>query len=455
MAMTPPERQTRKALYAAVWRWHFYAGLYVAPFLIVLACTGLVMLAKDPLDRWQFQGFLTNTPGASPVSHQARLDAARRADPTATLVRYQPGRDAAEATRVTARIDGRPHTIFIDATTGHVRAIVDDGRRIYAVAHRIHGTLLIGDWGDRLIEIAASLGIVLLVSGVYLWWPRGQTLWQGLRITGGTRRLVWRDVHKLTGVIVAPVLALQIIAGLAWTDVWGGQFVQAWSTLRATNAAPGQPAAAHHDSLNAESHKVVPWNLEQTPLPVSTSAVEGSITLDAALAAAQRAGIGPRFFVGVPSDDDGVWTVAQTGLNDDINDPTQELTVHVDRHTGHVIGQGGWREYGPMARAMAAGVPLHMGSLGWWNLAGAVLVCLAVIGLSATGLVTWWLRRPARGWRLAAPPRPKVVRVPLITWVTAILLGVLFPLAGVTIVAIAVLDWAVVRRLPPLRQLLN
>jgi uncharacterized iron-regulated membrane protein len=38
--------QERKMLHAAVWRWHFYAGLYVAPFLIILACTGLVMLAR-------------------------------------------------------------------------------------------------------------------------------------------------------------------------------------------------------------------------------------------------------------------------------------------------------------------------------------------------------------------------------------------------------------------------
>ena len=74
--------QERKALYAAVWRWHFYAGLYVAPFLILLAVTGLVMLAKGPIERWQLGALLTNTPtntpGGSPVSHQARRFPLRR-----------------------------------------------------------------------------------------------------------------------------------------------------------------------------------------------------------------------------------------------------------------------------------------------------------------------------------------------------------------------------------------
>ena len=131
-------------LYAAVWRWHFYAGLYVAPFLMLLAVTGLVMLAAEPIERWQLGALLVNTPGGTPTSHQARLDAARSAFPNATFVRYQPGRDSADATRVTVTIDDRPHTVFVDASTGHVRGIVDDGHRIGVVANLVHGTLLMG-----------------------------------------------------------------------------------------------------------------------------------------------------------------------------------------------------------------------------------------------------------------------------------------------------------------------
>jgi uncharacterized iron-regulated membrane protein len=230
--------------------------------------------------------------------------------------------------------------------------------------------------------------------------------------------------------------------------------VQAWSTLGAATAAPGERPPHVHEALNAGSGKVVPWNLEQTPMPSSSpDAGHDRISLDAAIAVAQRQGIGRRFWVGVPSGEHGVWTLAQTAMNKDITDPTQELTVHVDQHTGSVVGRAGWNEYGLMARAMAAGIPLHMGSLGWWNLIGATLVCLSVITLSLSGLAMWWLRRPARGWRLAAPPRP--ARVPLVTWATAVILGVLFPLAGATLVGVALLDWMLVRRIPVLRQLLS
>jgi uncharacterized iron-regulated membrane protein len=37
--------------------------------------------------------------------------------------------------------------------------------------------------------------------------------------------------------------------------------------------------------------------------------------------------------------------------------------------------------------------------------------------------------------------------VPPVTWATAAILSVLFPLAGATILAIAILDWTLARRL--------
>ena len=189
------------------------------------------------------------------------------------------------------------------------------------------------------------------------------------------------------------------------------------SCRRGTRCAPRlrRLASRQHTraTLNAGSSKVVPWNLEQAPVPSSPAHGTATSRSMPRNRRAQREGIGQRLWVRVPSGVDGIWTIAQTGLNRDITDPTQELTVHVDQRTGSIVGRGGWNEYSPMARAVAAGIPLHMGSLGWWNLLGASLVCLSVIALSLSGLVMWWLRRPARGWRLAAPPRPDPARVPL------------------------------------------
>ena len=38
--------------YQAVWRWHFYAGVLVMPFLMLLALTGGLYLFKDEIDQF-------------------------------------------------------------------------------------------------------------------------------------------------------------------------------------------------------------------------------------------------------------------------------------------------------------------------------------------------------------------------------------------------------------------
>lgn len=53
--MVTVEREQRRgeaAVLRRIWRLHFWVGLLAAPALIVLACTGLVILYSQPLDLW-------------------------------------------------------------------------------------------------------------------------------------------------------------------------------------------------------------------------------------------------------------------------------------------------------------------------------------------------------------------------------------------------------------------
>ena len=38
--------------YRAVWRWHFYAGLFCIPFVTVLAISGSIYLFKPQIESW-------------------------------------------------------------------------------------------------------------------------------------------------------------------------------------------------------------------------------------------------------------------------------------------------------------------------------------------------------------------------------------------------------------------
>ncbi|MEQ4596989.1 MAG: PepSY domain-containing protein, partial [Methylobacteriaceae bacterium] len=47
-------RVSRDAVYRAVWRWHFYAGLLCLPFLILLSATGALYLFKAEINATVF-----------------------------------------------------------------------------------------------------------------------------------------------------------------------------------------------------------------------------------------------------------------------------------------------------------------------------------------------------------------------------------------------------------------
>ena len=44
---------TKAAIYRTIWRWHFYAGLFVVPMVLILSLTGAAYLFKPQIERWE------------------------------------------------------------------------------------------------------------------------------------------------------------------------------------------------------------------------------------------------------------------------------------------------------------------------------------------------------------------------------------------------------------------
>ena len=100
MKIENPESKTDNspALYRAVWRWHFFAGIFVAPFAIFLAITGALYLWKPQFEEWKYRDLFNVTvpAGTAPLSVDAQFAAGRAVAlwpdlsllPTATLLAH-------------------------------------------------------------------------------------------------------------------------------------------------------------------------------------------------------------------------------------------------------------------------------------------------------------------------------------------------------------------------------
>lgn len=459
-AQPPAADRAVNKYYFIAWRWHFYAALYVVPFLLMLAVTGLAMLwiawvAGIGAER------MAVVPGEAPLPVSTLQRSAQSALPDGEVAQYvaplADDRVASFAVSTGETMVG----VAVDPYSGEVVHRFPWRAGWYDFANEVHGTLLFGRVGDRLIEIAASLAILLVVTGLYLHWPRnGSGLRHVLAPSLATRgRVFWKSLHGALGTWISLVLVVFLVSGLSWAGIWGERMVQAWNTFPAEKC--GAPLSdATHASMNHEGANEVPWGLEQTPMPGSGSlagsdAIVGEVTIDSVTDYAATLGFVGRFQVSLPKGENGVWTISHDSMSNDGPDPSADRTLHIDRYTGRVLADVRYADYSPYAKAMAWGVAFHEGDLGAWNLVVNTVFCLSVIGVALSGVVMWWKRRPEAAARLAAPPRPRDLPLWRGAAVLVLALGLAFPMAGLAIATALLLDLTLLRLLPSLRRLVS
>lgn len=440
--------QPTPSFYNLAWRWHFYAGLFVAPFMILLALTGIIYLFKPQLDSLMYDHLLNVTPAHHSLSADEQLNRVKAAYPQGHISQYLPPINLERSAQFVLHNGGRELNVFINPYNGDVLGEQDAKLNLQAVARALHGELMIGTLGDRLVELAAGWGVVLVVSGLYLWWPRGQSaagiLWPRL---SRRARPLWRDFHAVTGFWGAALLLFMLISGMTWTGFWGKQYADVWNQFPAAmwNNVPTSDIEAR--SLNTATRQTVPWALENTPMPVSGAHAEHmghgatpsgpatpGITLQDVVDTATARKVEPGYSITLPTTATGVFTVAVFA-----DDPRNDATLHVDQYTGQVLADVRWQHYSNVARATEMGVMLHEGKLfGSLNQIAILLVCLMILLSSISGLVIWWKRRPQG--RLGVPP----LRHDLPTWKTGvaimIALAIVFPLVAASLIAVWVLD---------------
>ena len=447
-----PDAANSTRLYRAIWRWHFYAGLIVAPFLIVLALTGMVMVYGNSVET-----FLGPKRHVAVGSERARIveqAAAAQAAVGGTVTMYvsPPSEDRASLFIVEA--DEAPHVVSVDPNGAKVLDSYLREDTWFYWANEIHGTLLIGDIGDRIMEIAAGLGLVLVLTGLYLWWPRnGRSFIQVLvpRFSA-TGRALWKELHVTLGFYLSVVLVFFLVSGLSWTGIWGTEMTQAWSTFPAEKWDNVPLSDKTHASMNHGALEEVPWGLGQTPMPASGSNAgaaglpEGTqINLDTVAAFAKSIGFDEQFRINVPSGEEGVYTISADSMDGDTTSPTGDRTVHIDQYTGKILAEVGYADYSMAAKAMAVGIALHQGNLGLWNTILNIVYCLSVIFMCVSGMVMWWKRRPVGS--LGAPLYPRDYRIPRGILGIAVVVAVVFPLTGLSIVAFSIIDFLLPRRM--------
>ena len=200
------QRRGDAATLRRIWRLHFWVGLFAAPTLLLLACTGLIILYTQPLNLLLHRDLtVVSQPnpastGASPVSLDTQVDAARQQVPADMILdAVTPPEAPDRSTQIdfmapeTADIGERNVTqVFVDPYTGNYlgqrreldglvgwanqlhRFFGNDGPTVSvpALGHFIapssypDASMKVGV-GNLIVEMTAVWILVLLASGIF------------------------------------------------------------------------------------------------------------------------------------------------------------------------------------------------------------------------------------------------------------------------------------------------
>ncbi|MBA9007785.1 PepSY-associated TM helix domain-containing protein [Thermomonospora cellulosilytica] len=436
---------------------HFYAGVFVAPFLLLAALTGLLYAFSPQLEQIVHRDVLhAERVAGNPLPLAEQVRAARTAHPEGMIKTVVPPDAPEETTRVV--LNGVPglgelqRTVYVDPYTGKVlgaRTTEGTSMPVTTWLGELHRSLHLGDTGALYAEAAASWLWVIAVLGLLMWVvrrrhyrgtaPVHRALWHD-RSARGVRRT--RGRHGALGLWAATGLLVVSITGLTWTDHAGARFDLLQERLNSTppkldtslTGAPagGAPAAghgghAHHGGAHSSAHD---------PDPVQ---------IDKVLATARTAGITGPVEISPPARPGHAWTVAET----DNTWPVRKDKAAVDPAAQRVTDRVAFSDHPTMAKLTTLGIQFHMGRLfGPANQLFMAATALGLIVLVFWAYRMWWQRRPTRADRRAPFGRPPARGAwrSLPTWTliagVPLMLAVAWavPVLGVTLLAFLVID---------------
>jgi uncharacterized iron-regulated membrane protein len=417
--------------YNAVWRWHFYAGMFCVPFVLWLALTGSIYAWRPQIEAWLDRPYDSLVPTATRTTPEAIAAAAVAAVPGSRLHKYELPQSDRAAVRVLVGTDSGDRRVYVDPyRLIPLKVVAEDDRPMQIVSH-LHGELLAGAWGSYIVEIAACWTLVMILTGLYLWWPRGRKGYAGVLYPrlSGRRRLFWRDLHAVTGIWVS-LLALFVIAtGLPWAKAWGGYFKE----IRTATGTLDGPVDWTIGGRKPSDDSMLGDHAGHIGMAMPHQGVRPG-ELNRAVAAATVLHFAPPVLVSPPGREPHGWTVS----SDAADRPLRAQAV-VDGATGAVLARKDFGERHWIDRAVGYGIATHEGQL--FGIANQMLITLGALmlmTLSVSGAMSWWRRRPSG--RLGAPLPLSCPRFGAVLIAMIVALGLAMPLFGASLLVVLAVE---------------
>lgn len=200
----------KSRLHATLSWLHLWAGLVVGTLFAVVGLSGSVLVFHDDLLRMQHP----QLEGHEPIADgEVLAGILSRWAPEGLGSLHLPEPHGSGLPVWQAYFDDGHRAYFApeDGALLLEREVTRDPLLFLADLH-IH--LLGGEAGHQVLGVVGWIGLGLLLSGLYLWWPRFGTWRAHLKVHNGPPVRRWLTWHRSAGVFLLPLLLLSTLTGV-------------------------------------------------------------------------------------------------------------------------------------------------------------------------------------------------------------------------------------------------
>lgn len=451
-------------------RLHFYAGIFVGPFILVAALSGALYAISPQIEKVVYADELTTsaTGPALPLADQVTA-ATTYTGGGETISAVRPAPEPGATTRVMFDDpnlgESESRAIFIDPATAEVKGDLtvygtSGSLPLRTWVDQLHRSLHLGDFGRYYSELAASWLGIIAVAGLCLWVMRARRarratalLRPSMKHKGLRRTFSW---HASVGVWAAIGMLFLSATGITWSQLGGDNVTKLraaldWSTPAVStdlgrDSAMGESGAGRHEGHEGHSgHADHDDGAHMGQGGAADAAGMDPADLDMSLAMARDINVNTGLVeILPPADADSAWVVQEIQRSF----PTEVDAVAIDAETMEITDRVDFSDYGLASKLARWGIDLHMGTMfGLANQIVLVVLALGIASMVVWGYVMWWQRRPkhdpSRKFGVT-PVRGALAHAPW--WAMAAValvaagIGWFLPMVGISLIGFVVVD---------------
>lgn len=203
---------------------HLWLGLASGLLVFVIAITGCIYAFQEEIQNVSQPYRFVESRDKTFLPPSSIMEAAQKQLPGKHVhaVMYQGKTHAARAIFYSGAEDYY-YFVYVDPYSGKVLKVSDEGNTFFRFILNGHYYLWLPPAiGQPIVASATLVFLVMIISGIFLWWPRNKNgRMQRFKIKWDAR---WRrknyDLHNILGFYIALIAIVFAITGLVWGFQW-------------------------------------------------------------------------------------------------------------------------------------------------------------------------------------------------------------------------------------------